>query len=114
MSKLPPELKSVKGMPDQLPEITLLWGYIEDNLRMLMGEYGYREIRLPILEKTALFKRSIGEATDIVEKEMFTFHDQKDRSLSMRPEGTAGCVRACLEHSLIRNQQQQRLWYMGP
>lgn len=114
MSKLPPELKSVKGMPDQLPEITGVWGAIEKQIRDLMADYGYREIRLPILEKTALFKRSIGEATDIVEKEMFTFHDQKDRSLSMRPEGTASCVRACLEHSLIRNQQQQRLWYMGP
>jgi histidyl-tRNA synthetase len=78
-----------------------------------MQQYGYQEIRLPLLESTALFKRSIGEITDIVEKEMYTFKDLNGDSISLRPEGTASCIRACLEHSLLYNQQQ-KLWYLGP
>src|SRR5690348_11657432 len=105
---------AVKGMPDALPEQTAAWQHVETIIRKLMHNYAYSEIRLPLLERTPLFKRSIGEVTDIVEKEMFTFPDQNGDNLTLRPEGTAGCVRACIEHSLLRNQQQQRLWYMGP
>lgn len=101
-------------MSDALPEQTSSWQFVEQAIRELMHEYVYNEIRMPLLERTQLFKRSIGEVTDIVEKEMFTFPDQNGDSLTLRPEGTAGCVRACIEHSLLRNQQQQKLWYMGP
>ncbi len=80
----------------------------------VLARYGYRELRFPIVEQTELFKRSIGEVTDIVEKEMYTFADRNDESLTLRPEGTAGCVRACLQHGLLDNQQLQRLWYTGP
>ncbi len=108
------EHQSIKGMPDILPEEVVWWRYIENCLLNLMDQYGYQQIRLPLLEKTALFKRAVGEATDIVEKEqMFSFLDEKKRSLSLRPEGTAGCVRSCIEHSLLR-QLPQRLWYLGP
>jgi len=79
-----------------------------------MGNYGYSEIRTPIVEATELFKRSIGEVTDIVEKEMYTFDDRNGDSLTLRPEGTAGCLRACLEHGMLNNNQVHRLWYMGP
>jgi histidyl-tRNA synthetase len=79
----------------------------------VLASYGYREIRVPILERTELFQRSIGEVTDIVEKEMFSFEDREGDSLTLRPEGTASCVRAGLEHGLLHNQQQ-RLWYAGP
>ena len=96
-----------------LPEQTPLWQYAERSLREVLGAYGYSEIRLPIVEKTELFKRSIGEVTDIVEKEMYTFDDRNGDSLTLRPEGTAGCLRACLEHGLLHNQVH-RLWYYGP
>ena len=96
-----------------LPDQTPLWQYTEHVLREVMGTYGYSEIRLPIVEKTELFKRSIGEVTDIVEKEMYTFEDRNGDSLTLRPEGTAGCLRACLEHGLLHNQVH-RLWYYGP
>lgn len=112
-SELKEEYQSVKGMQDVLPTGVHEWLYIEKILLNLMAQYGYQQIRLPLLEKTALFKRAIGEVTDIVEKEMFSFCDEKNRSLSLRPEGTAGCVRACLEHSLLR-QLPQKLWYQGP
>lgn len=105
-------IEGIKGMPDVLPKDALQWAEFETRWRQLMNLYGYEEIRLPILESTRLFKRSIGEVTDIVEKEMFTFTDRDNQSLSMRPEGTAGCVRACLEHGLLHNQEQ-RLWYQG-
>ncbi len=95
-----------------LPEQTPLWQYAEQNIRDVLGAYGYSEIRLPIVEKTELFKRSIGEVTDIVEKEMYTFDDRNGDSLTLRPEGTAGCLRACLEHGLLHNQVH-RLWYYG-
>jgi histidyl-tRNA synthetase len=106
-------LQAVRGMNDILPELSPSWQYLEDTLRRVIQSYGYREIRLPLLEKTELFKRSIGEVTDIVEKEMYTFEDRNGDSLTLRPEGTAGCVRACMEHGLLHNQVQ-RLWYAGP
>ena len=105
-------LQAVRGMNDILPERTPSWQHLEDTLRRVIQSYGYREIRLPLLEKTELFKRSIGEVTDIVEKEMYTFEDRNGDSLTLRPEGTAGCVRACMEHGLLHNQLQ-RLWYAG-
>jgi histidyl-tRNA synthetase len=100
-------------MNDILPGETSAWQYLEDTLRDVVHAYGYREIRLPLLEKTELFKRSIGEVTDIVEKEMYSFDDRNGDSLTLRPEGTASCVRACMEHGLLHNQVQ-RLWYAGP
>ncbi|MGZ8191209.1 MAG: ATP phosphoribosyltransferase regulatory subunit, partial [Methylococcaceae bacterium] len=103
-------LQAVRGMHDVLPEQTPLWRYAENIIREVLGAYGYNEIRLPIVEKTELFKRSIGEVTDIVEKEMYTFDDRNGDSLTLRPEGTAGCLRACLEHGLLHNQVH-RLWY---
>jgi histidyl-tRNA synthetase len=106
-------LQAVRGMNDILPGETSAWQYLEDTLRDVVHAYGYREIRLPLLEKTELFKRSIGEVTDIVEKEMYTFDDRNGDSLTLRPEGTASCVRACMEHGLLHNQVQ-RLWYAGP
>ena len=106
------KIQAIRGMHDILPEHTPRWQYVESVLRRVMGAYGYQEIRLPIVEKTELFKRSIGEVTDIVEKEMYTFDDRNGDSLTLRPEGTAGCLRACLEHGLLYNQTQ-RLWYMG-
>ncbi len=106
-------IQAIRGMHDVLPEQTPLWQYAEQNIRDVLGAYGYSEIRLPIVEKTELFKRSIGEVTDIVEKEMYTFDDRNGDSLTLRPEGTAGCLRACLEHGLLHNQVH-RLWYYGP
>jgi len=107
------QLQSIRGMPDILPKEALFWEQFESSWRKLVSSYGYEEIRLPVLESTALFKRSIGEVTDIVEKEMFTFLSKDEESITLRPEGTAGCVRAGLEHGLLYNQIQ-RLWYMGP
>jgi histidyl-tRNA synthetase len=106
-------IQAIRGMNDILPDQTPAWQYLEDSVRAVLHAYGYREIRLPILEKTELFQRSIGEVTDIVEKEMYTFADRNGDSLTLRPEGTAGCVRAGIEQGLLYNQQQ-RLWYMGP
>lgn len=107
------KFQAIKGMNDFLPEQTAVWQKLEALLRRLMLQYGYSEIRMPIVEKTSLFKRSIGEVTDIVEKEMYTWTDISDDSLTLRPEGTASCVRAGIEHGLLYNQQQ-KLWYMGP
>jgi histidyl-tRNA synthetase len=106
-------IQAIRGMNDILPEESPAWQHIEESVRQLLRAYGYQEIRLPIVEKTELFKRSIGEVTDIVEKEMYTFEDRNGDSLTLRPEGTAGCVRAGIEHGLLHNQQQ-RLWYLGP
>ena len=106
-------IQAIRGMHDVLPDQTPLWQYAEKTLRDVLSAYGYSEIRLPIVEKTELFKRSIGEVTDIVEKEMYTFEDRNGDSLTLRPEGTAGCLRACLEHGLLHNQVH-RLWYYGP
>jgi histidyl-tRNA synthetase len=100
-------------MNDILPEQTPVWQYVESTVRQVLGQYGYQEIRMPVVEQTELFKRSIGEVTDIVEKEMYTFDDRNGDSLTLRPEGTAGCVRAAEEHGLLFNQTR-RLWYTGP
>lgn len=100
-------------MHDILPDRTPRWQKVEAALKEVLDAYGYREIRLPIVEKTELFRRSIGEVTDIVEKEMYTFDDRNGDSLTLRPEGTAGCLRACIEHGLLHNQGH-RLWYQGP
>ncbi len=112
-SGLKEDYRSIRGMPDVLPCDISDWIHLEKILLDLMSQYGYQQIRLPLLEKTALFKRAIGEVTDIVEKEMFSFLDEKNRSLSLRPEGTVGCVRSCVEHGLLR-QLPQKLWYQGP
>lgn len=106
-------IQAVRGMNDILPSETHLWQQVESTLRDTLQHYGYHEIRLPIVEKTELFKRTIGEATDIVEKEMYTFADRNAENLTLRPEGTAGCVRAGIEHGLLYHQIQ-RLWYLGP
>jgi histidyl-tRNA synthetase len=106
-------LQAIRGMNDALPEYTPIWAGVEAAAQDILKTYGYREIRLPIVEKTDLFVRSIGAVTDVVEKEMYTFTDRNGDSLTLRPEGTAGCVRACIEHGLLHNQTQ-RLWYMGP
>ncbi|MGM0982641.1 MAG: histidine--tRNA ligase [Pseudomonadota bacterium] len=107
------KIQAIRGMNDLLPDQSPQWQYVEGKVRDLMGRYGYAEIRTPIVEQTALFKRSIGEVTDIVEKEMYTFEDRNGDSLTLRPEGTASCVRAAMEHGLLHNQTQ-RLWYQGP
>ncbi|MGL5389561.1 MULTISPECIES: histidine--tRNA ligase [unclassified Serratia (in: enterobacteria)] len=106
-------IQAIRGMNDYLPEETALWQRIEGTLKQVLSGYGYSEIRLPIVEQTPLFKRAIGEVTDVVEKEMYTFEDRNGESLTLRPEGTAGCVRAGIEHGLLYNQEQ-RLWYIGP
>ncbi len=107
-------IQAVRGMNDILPVDTPYWQQLEGEIRAVLAQYGYREIRFPIVEKTELFKRSIGEVTDIVEKEMYTFEDRNGDSLTLRPEGTACCVRTGIQHSLFTNQQVQRLWYTGP
>lgn len=112
------KIQSVRGMNDYLPVETAVWQRVERIIKSVVESYGYSEIRTPILEQTPLFKRAIGEVTDVVEKEMYTFNDrERDAkevvSLTLRPEGTAGCVRAGIEHGLLYNQEQ-RLWYMGP
>ncbi len=106
-------IQSIRGMHDVLPDESGQWQAFERIVRQLMGMYGYREIRMPAVESTDLFCRSIGEVTDIVEKEMYTFEDRNGDMLTLRPEGTAGCVRAGIEHGILYNQVQ-RLWYMGP
>ena len=105
-------IRSVRGMNDILPDATPYWQSVEATLNSVLSSYGYQEIRFPIVEKTALFSRSIGEVTDIVEKEMYSFEDRNGDGLTLRPEGTAGCVRAAMQNGLIH--QTQRLWYMGP
>ena len=107
------KIQSLRGMHDLLPGNSKIWQYLEKTVADVLSRYSYQEIRFPILEQTELFKRSVGEATDIVEKEMYSFEDRNGDQLSLRPEGTAGCVRACTEHGLLHNQTQ-RLWYAGP
>ena len=107
------KIQAIRGMNDCLPTESGLWQYVESSIRQVVASYGYQEIRTPIVESTDLFKRSIGEVTDIVEKEMYTFADRNSDSLTLRPEGTASVVRAGNEHGLLYNQQQ-RLWYLGP
>ncbi len=106
-------IQAVRGMNDLLPDTLVRWQRVEAVARAVFVAYGYREIRLPLLEKSELFARSIGSLTDIVEKEMYTFEDRNGESLTLRPEGTAGCVRAGIENGLLHNQVQ-RLWYAGP
>lgn len=106
------QIQAIRGMNDCLPEQSGLWQWVENTIRGVVANYGYQEIRTPIVESTDLFKRSIGEVTDIVEKEMYTFEDRNGDSLTLRPENTASCVRAGNQHGLLYNQQQ-RLWYMG-
>src|SRR5690606_24246673 len=107
------KIQAIRGMNDLLPDQSAKWQYVENTIADILQRYGYQEIRFPIVEATELFKRSIGEVTDIVEKEMYTFEDRNGDSLTLRPEGTACCVRACEENGLLYNQTQ-RLWYMGP
>lgn len=107
-------LQAIRGMNDILPDQTPAWRYLERTFADLLDAYGYSEIRMPILEFTELFARGIGEGTDVVDKEMYTFADRNGESLTMRPEGTAGCVRAVLEHGLSGGGQVQKLWYTGP
>ena len=108
------QIQAIRGMNDILPEEALLWEFFEDTARAWLRAYGYRAIRTPILERTELFVRSIGAVTDIVEKEMYTFIDELNgESLTLRPEGTASCVRAVIEHNLLYSGPQ-RLWYWGP
>ncbi len=107
------KIKSLRGMNDITPEEIGLWQYVESNLMRVFSSYGYDEIRFPLVEQTDLFSRSVGESSDIVHKEMYTFQDRGGDLLSLRPEGTAGCVRACLENDLLR-VDTPRLWYLGP
>lgn len=108
-------LTAVRGMNDILPDLTPRWRDLEAAATRLLAARGYQEIRLPLVERTALFQRSIGEVTDIVEKEMYTFTDRSGDSLSLRPEGTAGCVRAMIENGLLAQEgATHRVWYAGP
>ncbi len=106
-------IQSIRGMHDVLPPVSSMLREIEHTLQNVLHQYGYQEIRMPLLEQTELFKRSLGEVTDIVEKEMYTFEDRNGDSLTLRPEGTAGCVRAGLQHGFLYGQPS-RLWYGGP
>ncbi|MGO2335431.1 histidine--tRNA ligase [Providencia sp.] len=106
-------IQAIRGMNDYLPADTRVWQKIEATLKNILQGYGFSEIRTPIVEQTPLFRRAIGEVTDVVEKEMYTFNDRNEESLTLRPENTAGCVRAGIEHGLLYNQEQ-RLWYLGP
>jgi histidyl-tRNA synthetase len=106
-------IQAIRGMNDILPNDTAKWQKVEETLKTIIESYGYQEIRFPALEKTQLFKRTIGDVTDIVEKEMYSFDDKNGDNLSLRPEGTACCVRAGIEHGLLYNQTP-KLWYMGP
>ncbi|MBD2800873.1 histidine--tRNA ligase [Xenorhabdus sp. M] len=106
-------IPAIRGMNDCLPVETAIWQRVESTLKRVLSSYGFSEIRTPIVEQTPLFKRAIGEVTDVVEKEMYTFDDRNQESLTLRPEGTAGCVRAGIQHGLLYNQEQ-RLWYIGP
>ncbi|PSU47533.1 histidine--tRNA ligase [Photobacterium frigidiphilum] len=107
------QIQAIRGMNDCLPTQSALWQKVEGTIKQVVSAYGYNEIRMPIVESTHLFKRAIGEVTDVVEKEMYTFEDRNGDSLTLRPEGTAGCVRAGIQNGLLYNQEQ-RLWYIGP
>ncbi|MDF4404275.1 histidine--tRNA ligase [Vibrio parahaemolyticus] len=105
--------QAIRGMNDCLPTQSPLWQKLENTVKNVISAYGYNEVRMPIVEETNLFSRAVGEETDVVSKEMYTFDDRNGDSLTLRPEGTAGCVRSCIQNSLI-NRDEQRLWYMGP
>ena len=113
INNLANKIQSIRGMNDIVPEQIHYWHYLETMIKEIFSSYGYQEMRFPVLEKTELFKRTIGEVTDIVGKEMYTFNDRDGDSVTLRPEGTAGCVRAAIEHGLLYNQVQ-RFWYCGP
>ena len=104
---------TIRGMNDLLPEVIATWRHLEQIIITMVESYGYKEIRLPILERTELFQRSIGTDTDIVEKEMYTFKDRNNKSVTLRPEATASMARAAITNGLLHNQQQ-KLWTMGP
>lgn len=106
-------IQAIRGMNDCLPTQSPLWQKVESTVKRVVSAYGYSEVRMPIVEMTNLFSRAIGEVTDVVEKEMYTFEDRNGDSLTLRPEGTAGCVRSGIQNGLLYNQEQ-RLWYMGP
>ncbi|EKO3449160.1 histidine--tRNA ligase [Vibrio fluvialis] len=106
-------IQAIRGMNDCLPTQSPLWQKVEGIVKNVISAYGYNEVRMPIVEETNLFSRAVGEETDVVSKEMYTFEDRNGDSLTLRPEGTAGCVRSCIQNSLI-NRDEQRLWYMGP
>ena len=114
MSTKSEPIRSVKGTRDLLPHETALWQRVEDEARRVFGSYNFREIRTPILEQTALFARSVGADTDIVTKEMYTFHDRDNESLTLRPEATASVVRACIEHAMFNEGGIHKLYYIGP
>ncbi|ENO8809380.1 histidine--tRNA ligase [Photobacterium damselae] len=107
------QIQAIRGMNDCLPTQSPLWQKVEGTVKQVISSYGYNEVRMPIVESTHLFKRAIGEVTDVVEKEMYTFEDRNGDSLTLRPEGTAGCVRSGIQNGLLYNQEQ-RLWYIGP
>jgi len=106
------KIQSIRGMHDILPGESRLWQFVEETTKTVFDSFGYQQIRTPVMEQSDLFHRAIGEVTDIVEKEMYSFDDRNGDSLTLRPEGTAGVVRACIEHGLLHNQRQ-RLWYQG-
>ncbi|EJG1182644.1 histidine--tRNA ligase [Vibrio parahaemolyticus] len=106
-------IQAIRGMNDCLPTQSPLWQKLENTVKNVISAYGYNEVRMPIVEETNLFSRAVGEETDVVSKEMYTFDDRNGDSLTLRPEGTAGCVRSCIQNSLIY-RDEQRLWYMGP
>ena len=106
-------VNKVRGMNDLIPEQIGNWQIVENQIKKIFQSYGYNEIRFPLIEKTELFSRGVGQSTDIVNKEMYTFEDKGGESMSLRPEGTAGCVRAALDNDLIR-VDSPRLWYIGP
>ncbi|MDT9587543.1 MAG: histidine--tRNA ligase [Candidatus Arsenophonus melophagi] len=106
-------IQSIRGMHDCIPTDIVFWQKIENKLKQILASYSFSEIRTPIVEQTALFSRAMGEVNDVIEKEMYSFDDRDGNSLSLRPENTAGCVRAGIEHGLLYNQHQ-RFWYLGP
>lgn len=108
------EIKSIRGMHDYFPEDLILWNYIESIIKEVLQSYCYLEVRLPLLEKTEVFTRAIGNITDVVEKEMYSFQDRKNNNLTLRPEGTVGCVRAVIQKRLLKKKKNQKFWYLGP
>ena len=114
MREVQPKIRGVRGAPDILPDDAGRWQRVEDEARRVLRNYGYEEIRTPIFERTELFVRGIGEGTDIVDKQMYTFQDRGNESLTLRPEGTAPVIRACLEHRLFTKGGVAKIYYIGP
>ncbi|QIE02003.1 histidine--tRNA ligase [Buchnera aphidicola] len=107
------QIQSVRGMHDCLPHELIIWNYVETILKEILTSYCYLEIRLPLLEKTSIFKRAIGDVTDVIEKEMYSFDDRNGNSLTLRPEGTVSCVRSIIQNNLLQ-KKNNRFWYIGP